>query len=85
MKLKDIVKVRDIQKILALYAEGFEDNINKPWKCNFCGKESYEETRTYHLPDDASHGRIENTMGGCEECAAFFDKVYRMLEPKNQE
>ena len=78
-KLSDIVKVRP-KKNVSYYAEGFEDNINKLWKCNFCGKNSYDEDRLYILPDDDSHGRIENTMGGCEECAAFFDKVAQMLD-----
>ena len=66
---------------------------NKSFRCHFCEREIAvpdnvdleEAIRTYIIPEDKSHGKVDLTVCGCQECAAFFDKVYCMLEPKNKE
>ena len=65
----------------------------KSFKCHFCERTVFildsidleDAIRTYIIPQEKYRGKIDMTVCGCKECAAFFDKVDRMLEPKNKE
>ena len=65
----------------------------KSFKCHFCERtivvpnniDLEDAIRTDILPQEGYSGKVDMTICGCQECASFFDKVYRMLEPKNKE